>query len=146
MNGPSKHLTWLELSCHDKDRTPYPAEWRETRAAALGVAFEMIRAECGNKPIRVLSGYRTADYNASIPGAAKKSQHVQGRALDLKPPAGMTIDQFYAAVRKVALDKSSPIHGLGRYPTFVHVDVRDRPDGRVTVWQGERAWAEGKRA
>jgi len=141
--GPSPHLTWAELACHDAAVTPYPAEWRDTRAVDLGIAFELVRAEIGG-PVRVLSGYRTPAYNAAIEGAAKNSQHCQGRAVDLAPPAGMTIDQFYAKVRKVALDPASPIHGLGRYKTFVHVDVRPRADGRVTVWTGNRAWAEGK--
>jgi len=140
MTGPSAHLSWAELACHDG--TPYPEEWRTTRAVVLSHAFEMVRFAVGGA-IRIGSAYRTPEHNASI-GGAKRSQHCQGRALDMYPPATMTIDEFYAVVRRVALSPTSPIHGLGRYPTFVHIDIRDREDGRVTVWSGTRAWAELK--
>lgn len=140
MNGPSKHLSWLELGCNDG--TPYPVEWRDTRAVVLADAFERIRTAVG-MPIRIGSAYRTPDHNKHI-GGAKDSQHMQGRALDLYPPSGLSIDSFYATIRGVALDPASPIHGLGRYPTFVHIDIRDRVDGGVTVWSGDRAWAELK--
>lgn len=142
MAGPSAHLAWQELGC--RDGTPYPVEWRETRAVELASAFEAIRAVVG-QPIVIGSAFRTPAYNAKI-GGAKRSQHCQGRALDLYPPQGWDIGRFYAAVRGVALDPESTIHGLGQYPTFVHVDVRDRADGRVTVWRGSRAWAELKTA
>jgi uncharacterized protein YcbK (DUF882 family) len=140
MIGPSPHLSWAELGC--KDGTLYPQEWRATRAVALATEFEAVRAAVG-APIVIGSAYRTPDYNASV-GGAKRSQHCQGRALDLYPPKGWGIDQFYAAVRQVALSRASGIHGLGRYPSFVHIDVRPRADGLVTVWSGSRAWAELK--
>lgn len=138
--GPSRHLSWVELGC--KDGTPYPAEWRDTRAPRLAEAFEAVRAWVGG-PIVIGSAYRTPDYNVKI-GGARHSQHCQGRALDLYPPAGMSMDVFYSSVRAVAMDPTTAIHGLGLYPTFVHIDIRDRADGRCTVWAGRRAWAELK--
>jgi len=142
MIGPSAHLSWAELGC--KDGTVYPEEFRATRAVELAKAFEAVREAVG-APIIIGSAYRTPDYNARV-GGAKNSQHVQGRALDLYPPKGWTLHKFYAAIRKVALSHTSPIHGLGRYPTFVHIDVRPREDRMVTVWRGTRAWAEVKGA
>lgn len=143
MNGPSPHLSWAELAC--KDGTPYPATWRETRAVMLAVEFERIRAAVG-APIRVGSAYRTAAHNRRI-GGAKFSQHVEGRALDLYPPDGWTMPRFYGVVREVALRPESAIYGLGLYPTFVHVDVRQPPaTGQVIAWRGGRAWADGERA
>lgn len=140
MIGPSAHLSWAELGC--KDGTLYPQEWRTTRAVDLATAFEAVREAVG-APIIIGSAYRTPDYNARV-GGAKNSQHVQGRALDLYPPKGWTLHSFYTAIRKVALSHTSPIHGLGRYPSFVHIDVRPREDLMVTVWMGKRAWAELK--
>lgn len=140
MTGPSAHLSWEELAC--KDGTPYPADWRDTRAVALAEVFEAVRAAIG-QPIVIGSAYRTQAHNARV-GGAPRSQHLEGRALDLYPPKGWTIDRFYAAVRRVALARENEIHGLGRYPTFVHIDIRPRVDGRVTVWTGTRAWAELK--
>lgn len=143
MDGPSAHLLWTELACRDPKRTPYPKEWRATRAVVLAAEFERVRAAVG-AAIRVGSGYRTAAWNVRV-GGKPKSQHLEGRAVDLYPPEGWTVDRFYAVIRATAGRAESKIMGLGRYPTFVHVDVRPgRPDGRLTCWRGTRAWAEVK--
>ena len=138
--GPSKHLSWAELACKDARRTPYPTEWRD-RAVALAAEFEAIRAAVG-VPLRIGSAYRTPEHNRSV-GGSKASQHVQGRALDLYPPTGMSVGQLYAVCRERARVAESQIHGIGIYPTFVHIDIRPpRADGKLTVWHGSRAWAE----
>jgi uncharacterized protein YcbK (DUF882 family) len=136
VSGPSPHLAWSELACKDAARTPYPQEWRPSRGAALGRVFERIRAEMG-VPLLVLSGYRTPEHNRRV-GGAKLSQHVEGRAIDLKPPKGITPHNFYLRVRGLVGD--SEIRGLGIYPTFLHVDVR--PSDRLVIWAGTRVWAE----
>jgi uncharacterized protein YcbK (DUF882 family) len=132
-SGPSEHLSWAELACHDEGRTPYPECWREERAIPLAKAFERIRELCGF-PILVNSGYRTFDYNWKIGGAAK-SQHMEGRALDLSPV-------FFTEVnlRKIlAAAKQSRTEGLitaiGVYPTFIHMDTRP---GTPRNWGGSR--------
>lgn len=141
--GPSAHLSWSELACRDAARTPYPERWRETRAPALAAEFEAIRSEIG-QPITIGSAYRTESHNRAV-GGARQSQHVQGRALDLYPPPGWTAATFYELIRRRALRRDSRIYGLGRYPTFVHIDTRPAPQsGRLTVWRGSRAWAELK--
>ena len=139
MRGPSDHLSWAELACHDG--TPYPEAMRQTRGAMLAHEFETIREACGNVPVRVGSAYRTPAHNATI-GGAKRSQHLQGRALDLYPPKGWTIDAFYKVVRTVARDDFSAIRGLGKYPRFIHIDIRPIANNRLVVWRGTRAWAE----
>ncbi|MGE0363075.1 MAG: D-Ala-D-Ala carboxypeptidase family metallohydrolase [Vicinamibacterales bacterium] len=133
MNGPSPHLSWAELSC--KDGTPYPHEWRQTRAVAVAKAFEALRAAVG-LPLVVLSGYRTPRHNTRI-GGARNSQHVQGRALDLLPPKGWTVLQLAAVARTIPA-----IRGLGFYRTFLHIDVRE--SDRLAVWHGPRAEADGE--
>lgn len=126
MNGPSSNLSWPELACRDRLRTPYPLDWRETRARELAAAFEALRAAVG-LPLVVLSAYRTPAHNRAI-GGAPSSQHVHGRALDLLPPKGWDAAQLAAVARDVP-----EIRGLGLYPSFVHIDVRET-DRRVT-WQ-----------
>lgn len=139
--GPSPHLSWAELAC--RDGTPYPPEWRTTRAVALAHEFERIRTRVG-APIAIGSAYRTPAYNRRI-GGAVHSQHCQGRALDLYPPVGWTVGAFATVIRAVIADERCVIFGLGRYPTFVHIDIRPMPaHGQLVVWTGRRTWAEGK--
>lgn len=133
-DGPSPHLSWAELAC--ADGTPYPEECRDSWGAKLGVAFEAIRARA-RRPIRVLSGYRTPAYNRRVPGAAVRSQHIYGRAIDLAPPDGWTAAQLLAAVEDASRDPGSPIHGIGSYAWGVHVDVRPS-DGRIYQWAGQK--------
>jgi uncharacterized protein YcbK (DUF882 family) len=135
--GPSTHLSWSELACKDSARTPYPMEWRRTRVVDLAQAFEVVRRACGSRPITVQSGYRTPAWNRRV-GGATFSQHVEGRALDLAAPMGLTRMQFYEIIRAQA--RASKIRGIGIYPTFIHVDVR--PSNRLVIWHGSRAWAE----
>jgi uncharacterized protein YcbK (DUF882 family) len=147
IKGPSSHLSWNELACWNQTgRTwrkwvpgelvdAYPQAWRESHAVRLAVTFEEIRARLGNVPIAVSSAYRTIEYNAHI-GGAKGSQHIYGRALDIRhaklpaPDLLQAIQALYRAGRLPLLG------GLGGYPTFVHIDVRDRRDGRLAVWHG----------
>lgn len=133
MTGPSPHLSWAELACHNG--VAYPEDWRTTRAVTLATAFEAVRAKVG-QPITILSAYRTPSYNARVPGSAKNSQHVQGRALDLRPPQGMTVSQLLKAVLSVAREPDSPIRGVGEYTWGVHIDVR--PVDRLVRWSGSK--------
>lgn len=77
------------------------------------------------KAILINSGFRTARRNATIPNAARNSQHVAGRACDfnivgVSPPLVVGYAESYG------------IHGLGRYSDFTHIDVG--PSGRR--WTG----------
>lgn len=134
-NGPSVHLAWSELACHDLTRSPYPERWRVTRAIPLAEAFEFIRAECGF-PLSISSGYRTEEYNRSI-GGALNSQHVQGRALDLHPMSGGTLRELQRAALKARA--AGLIVGIGYYDDFVHMDTRE---GRPATWYGSRTIAQ----
>lgn len=127
--GPSPHIKWDELKC--KDGTEYPQQWRDTRAPQIAAVFEKIRSLFGGKPITILSAYRTDAWNKKI-GGAKFSQHKEGRALDLRPPEGVDVDTFFTKIRANAT--AFGIHGLGRYTTFVHVDVR--PADKLVTWSG----------
>ena len=134
MNGPSPHLSWQELACHDRLHTPYPLDYRtDGRVRRLALTFEAIRQAAGGHPISILSAYRTPAYNALTPGAAQSSQHVQGRALDLQTPTHLTLGTFWAIVQDVARLVPA-IGGLGVYDWGCHVDIRPRVDGRVAVW------------
>jgi uncharacterized protein YcbK (DUF882 family) len=137
VKGPSAHLSWEELACHDAARTPYPMEWRNERAIVLADEFEHIRAICA-LPLVILSGYRTSDWNRHV-GGVPASQHVRGRALDIRCP-GKTISWLENRVRTRIYTPGSAIHGLGIYPTFIHFDIR--PSDRLATWNGSRPRAD----
>lgn len=131
-SGPSFHLSWNELACHDG--TPYPDDFvTDGRVYKLARIFEEIRLIWG-KPIKVLSGYRTVSYNRLVNGAIH-SQHIEGRALDLSPPEGVDMTTFYNTIKNRIKDLG--IKGLGKYPTWVHIDIR--PTERVAYWSGKGA-------
>lgn len=128
MNKPSKHLTWHELAC--KDGTPYPEKWRKDRGLVLAAMFEYVRKLSGDHPIIVLSAYRTPEHNRKI-GGARHSQHLIGNALDLKHTV-LDNETFYNLIASSI--QGLPIKGLGKYRTFVHIDIR--PSDRVVKWNG----------
>lgn len=84
----------------------------------------------GKQPFHVISGYRSPKTNAMLSnnsnGVAKKSLHMQGKAIDIRLPG-----RQLSELRKTALDMK--VGGVGFYPgsDFIHVDT-----GRVRQWQG----------
>jgi uncharacterized protein YcbK (DUF882 family) len=70
------------------------------------------------QPITIMSAYRTAEHNKAV-GGSPNSQHLLGRAVDIQirnvPPA-----KAYEYLHTVLGWHG----GLGRYPTFTHIDVR----------------------
>lgn len=72
------------------------------------------------RPIDLFSGYRTRERNATIEGAARNSLHIQGKAGDFTVP-GLSPRQVADAAEGVR-----GLGGLGRYPTFTHIDTGAR--------------------
>jgi len=81
-----------------------------------------------DQPFHVISGYRSPATNARLAaasdGVARKSLHLQGRAIDIRVP-GRSLEQ----VRSVALAMKSGGVGYYRRSGFVHLDT-----GRVRSW------------
>lgn len=103
----SEHFNEKEFACHgDNLIMLYPE---------LIYRLELLRKEAG-KPISVNSGYRSPQYNKKI-GGAKNSQHMVGKAADIKIQ-GLTPSQVAKLAEKVGF------RGIGTYDTFTHVDVR----------------------
>ena len=127
-------MSWSELACKDRLKTPYPLDWRDTRAVVLAGAFEALRARIGGVPLVVLSAYRTPAHNRAV-GGVPESQHVQGRALDLRPPKGWTPIELAAVAQDIPA-----IRGLGIYDTFLHLDVREAE--HLVVWNDRKGTAD----
>ncbi len=94
-------------------------------------ALHAINAKLGtNRPFQIISGYRSPKTNAMLharsSGVASKSQHMLGKAADVRIQ-GVDLRNL----QKAALSVSAG--GVGFYPSsnFVHVDV-----ARVRSWTG----------
>ncbi len=80
------------------------------------------------QPFQIISGYRSPASNALLrrisSGVAEHSQHIEGKAADVRLPG-----RDLSLLRRVSI--SLKAGGVGYYPTsdFVHVDV-----GRVRYW------------
>jgi hypothetical protein len=139
IGGPSLHCSWSELSCRDQGQTPYPKTWID-RAIALASEFESIREACARflavdeAPIDIISAYRTQAQNAKV-GGVGASQHLFGRALDLAPPRGMTLDDFEAICVDQA-NRRGIIRGIGVYPNDGHLHIDLRPEVALARWRG----------
>jgi len=94
----------------------------------LDLLFRIINPVELKSPINVISGYRSAKTNAALrkrtSGVARKSLHMQGRAIDIRVPGLPT-----PAIRERAIRFKSG--GVGYYPKsdFVHLDT-----GRFRTW------------
>ena len=106
-----------ELRCRDGTDTVMVDE-------ALTVVLQCIREHFG-KPVVITSGYRTAAHNAKV-GGAKSSQHLLGRAADIRVQ-GVSVEDVAAYAESLMPDWG----GVGRYPVkagratgWVHVDTR----------------------
>jgi len=114
----------------EEDKLP-PKEFLP-RIKLLAKNLEVIRAEF-NRPVRIISGYRSPYKNKKVDGA-KDSQHMQGRAADIMIKGVSSLDVFLGVVRLVKAGKIQ-IGGIGLYPKFVHIDVR--PTGKIAVWKDD---------
>lgn len=116
-------------------------------------AAERIRVEFGG-PVVVVSGYRSPAMNRAA-GGAKASQHLQFRALDLKPANVRSVIEFNRFVKICQsviadLKANGLITGIGIYDgeskdrsldrRFVHIDVGRPGDSggreRSAKWKG----------
>ncbi|MBW6397125.1 DUF882 domain-containing protein [Roseomonas sp. HJA6] len=72
------------------------------------------------RPLRVISGYRTPQTNATLPFAAPNSLHMRGMAADIVVP-GMAQADVHA--HAAALSNHLGFMGIGWYGSFTHVDI-----------------------
>lgn len=116
-----------EFRC--KDGTDVPEELMDN-VRLLCENLQVLRDHI-QKPIRVISGYRSPKYNRRI-GGARRSQHMTAKAADIKV-SGMSPKEVKDVI--VDLIKQGKMHpgGIGLYTTFTHYDVR----GRNARWYGK---------
>lgn len=147
-----------EFACHTGTRVP--VAYIDTSLAALTSQLDLVRDAWGSR-VEVVSGYRTAAYNAAIHGAPR-SLHLKAMAADVRPVIvreGIRVkwhmlqpeerkkiaEDFYAVINALMSTQSLPVvGGIGWYPgKWVHIDVRPKPaDGHIARWEGQGIGAE----
>ena len=114
----TKSLTAKRLGINNE-----PDGWvtENLRQVAVNV-FQPVR-DCLGVPIHVSSGYRSAELNKAI-GGSVRSQHVEGRALDLDADVfgGCTNSEIFECIREnVEFDQLIWEFGDQDNPDWVHV-------------------------
>lgn len=112
-----KSLNWI-LRCH------YTNEVADMDIRVLDFLYMVDKRLGGNNEIHIISGYRSSEYNHLLSRGsgrvAKKSLHIEGKAIDIAIPC-----VNLSTLRKTALELRQG--GVGYYPKtgFVHIDSGD---------------------
>ena len=114
----TKNFSLHEFRC--RDGSDVPDEYMEN-VKELAENLQVLRDKIG-KPITVISGYRSPEYNKKIDGA-RRSQHMLAKAGDLIVK-GMTPDEVKAEIVQLIKDGKMKKGGVGLYTHFTHYDVR----------------------
>ena len=122
----TKNFKLSEFRC--RDGSDVPEEYMEN-VRLLCENLQVLR-EYVDKPIRVISGYRSKKYNTRI-GGARKSQHMLAKAADIKI-SGLSPKEIKSIIVSLIKEGKMMKGGIGLYKTFVHYDVR----GRYARWYG----------
>tara|TARA_A100001011_G_C14216305_1_gene802200 strand:- start:628 stop:1038 length:411 start_codon:yes stop_codon:yes gene_type:complete len=114
----TENFSLHEFRC--KDGSGVPEELMEN-VKELAENLQVLR-EYIQKPITVISGYRSPEYNKKI-GGARRSQHMSAKAGDLIVK-DMTPDEVKAAIVHLIKEGKMKKGGVGLYTHFTHYDVR----------------------
>ena len=113
-----KNFSLHEFKC--KDGTEVPEDLIDN-VRLLADNLQVLRDHI-EKPIIIISGYRTLEYNTKI-GGAKRSLHLVAKAGDIVVP-GITPLEIKDTILQLIKEGKMKEGGIGIYSTFVHYDVR----------------------
>jgi uncharacterized protein YcbK (DUF882 family) len=120
----TKNFRLSEFACHDG--TPVPSDLLKN-VNALAFNLQVLREHL-NRPIIILSGYRTVTYNKSV-GGAPHSQHLLAKAADIHVD-GISPYSIARIIEDLIKENFMKEGGIGIYNTFTHYDIR----GFKTRW------------
>jgi len=114
-------------------RCTMPESVKQNIIRLVTEVLQPLRDQIG-QPIFVASGYRCKDHNRAV-GGVPNSQHMLGKAADIvvrNTPAS----RMYKIVDRFMLTHEPPgPGGVGKYPGFTHVDIREaRPGSGGSRW------------
>ena len=126
MGDITKNFSAIEFKCKDGSHVP---DDLMDNVRLLCENLQVLRDEL-NRPIRVISGYRSPKYNRRI-GGARRSQHMTAKAADIRV-SGMSPKEVRTVILRLIKEGRMMSGGVGLYTTFTHYDVR----GRNARWKG----------
>ena len=126
MGDITKNFSAIEFKCKDGSHVP---DDLMDNVRLLCENLQVLRDEL-NRPIRVISGYRSPKYNRRI-GGARRSQHMTAKAADIRV-SGMSPQEVRTVILRLIKEGKMMSGGVGLYTTFTHYDVR----GRNARWRG----------
>lgn len=112
----TRNFSRRELACRCGCKTPVNID---LRLQELARALQQLR-ELAGAPIMIASGYRCIRHNEAV-GGAPNSQHTQGAAADIWSKT-LTPTQLKVLAEKIPAFAEG---GIGVYPTWIHVDIRE---------------------
>jgi|TARA_B110000908_G_scaffold82690_1_gene98993 hypothetical protein len=101
---------WIIVQAHVNPRV-LPDVWEKAILFAKSIG----------RPITLNSAYRSPEYNAGV-GGAKKSMHVQRKAIDVQ--WGTSSLQTRVDMIQLAIDAG--FSGVGCYENFIHLDIGNK--------------------
>ena len=115
----TENFSLHEFDCNDG--TPVP-ESLLGNVEALAGQLQILR-DYLKEPVWINSAYRHANYNKRV-GGAPDSMHVRAMAADITVMS-KTPKQVKAVIERLIKAKKLKFGGIGLYPGFVHVDIRE---------------------
>lgn len=95
--------------------------------------LDKIREVYGS-PIKVNSGYRSAELNRVLPNASPTSQHTKGQAADIVPTFGGSLADIFRACIAVGGYDQLIIEDSGD-SRWVHISIADNPRKQVLAYK-----------
>lgn len=115
----TQNFSLQEFAC--KDGTQVPPELLPN-VQKLAAQLQILRDYLGES-IHINSGYRSPEHNKKV-GGKKASQHLLAKAADITVKS-KTPKQLAAIIEKLISEGKLKLGGMGVYPGFVHVDIRN---------------------
>ena len=139
----SKHCSYHEATHSDTakrngvDNKP-TEEHLETMKVTAEKLFEPLREYVG-APIRINSFYRSEALNKLLKGGARRSQHMQGEAMDLDALSGRSNAEMFMIIKdQLEFDQLIWEGGNNKEPEWVHVSYTEKRKNRKQVLKMKR--------
>jgi hypothetical protein len=134
---PGGNFYWWELAMKPKPEHreqwgvyhDVPEELRPNGRRLVSELLQPARNVLGPLSITPRGGVRLGAFNVWS-GGAKHSQHPLCKAADIKS-ATLSPERLRRALLRLWATGVINLGGIGLYPTFVHVDIRDRLPGQI---------------